>query len=104
MNTPEVQQSSRKPVTLIVASKTCETFQKTGFQVYTKIQYNTMQWRYCGNGRFSEMVENISGGFRNVSMFLKSGPISDQCEVCGLKKKKVIVIVGHFSLKGKRSD
>ena len=39
------------------------------------------------------------GGFRSFSK-----KWTDQCEVCGLKKKKVTVIVGHFSLKGKRAD
>ena len=37
-------------------------------------------------------------GFRNFSE-----KWTDQCEVCGLKKKRSL-IVGHFSLKGKRAD
>ena len=39
------------------------------------------------------------GGFRNVSK-----KWTDQCEVCGLMKKKVTSIVGHFSLEGKPAD
>ena len=39
------------------------------------------------------------GGFRNVPK-----KWTDQCEVCGLNKKKVFAIVGYFSLKGKRAD
>ena len=41
----------------------------------------------------------VLGGFRIVSK-----KWTDQCEECGLKKKNVTAIVGHFSLKGKRAD
>ena len=39
------------------------------------------------------------GGFSDVPK-----KWTDQCEWCGLKKKKVTAIVGHFSLKAKRAD
>ena len=51
-------------------------------------------------GPFGQSFALAGFGFSSFSSFCKKS--TDQCEVCGLKKKKVTATVGHFSLKGKR--